>query len=636
MIKIHFISPYPELRKTIDAVFENHRFSGRISKTVSVVAVNELPEIKIGNCDVIIARGYAAQYLVEEGINIPVVDIDISAYDVFRSVQECSSLYSPKKIAFIGFYSAFSGVESFTEMLGCQVKVYVPKDYDEIDRILKTALSEGCDAVVAGQYVVNKAKKMRINSTLIRVGEEAVYRAIDEAVRTYEIVTQERIKSKVYEIITHNSKDGILYIGRDGDIQACNQVALDMFGVASSLYTLENNFPQLFEGYKRALEKGEEIAGELKNIKNITISIDYVPVVDGGRAEGVVITFQNITKVQQIERDIRKKLSDRGLYAKNEFSDIVHESSVLDETIEIAKRYAVSSSNIMLVGETGTGKEIFAQSIHNASKRKKGPFVAVNCAAFPENLLESELFGYVEGAFTGAAKKGKMGLFELAHNGTIFLDEIGEIPMSMQSKLLRVLQEKEVRRIGDDKVTSVDVRIICATNKNLKSMVIKGEFRQDLLYRLDVLKIFIQPLRKRREDILPLFNMSLEKICFKGQQAVPELDQDARQMLLEYSFPGNVRELENIVERVNVIRLGEKVISCEDMKNAIYPDDVSEEIFYGDSVSKPKYVRSSENESEKIINALEECGNNMTKTAKYLGMDRSTLWRKMNKYGIQK
>lgn len=240
---------------------------------------------------------------------------------------------------------------------------------------------------------------------------------------------------------------------------------------------LETAFPCMKDSFSRAMRDCAEIQGEVRKVRGVSITFDCTPVAVNGIAAGVVISFQNVDKVQQLEGHIRKKLSNKGLTAKHHLSDIVHCSRLIDETIEDACRYAAASSNILIVGETGTGKELFAQGIHNASQRRNGPFVAINCAALPENLLESELFGYVEGAFTGTTRGGKMGLFELAHNGTLFLDEISEIPLNMQSKLLRVLQEHEVRRIGDDRVTAVDVRIISATNVNLHKLVAAKRFR---------------------------------------------------------------------------------------------------------------------------------------------------------------
>lgn len=632
LIKIHFIVPYPELKQVLDVVFNNHRYKDKLIKTVSVVGVDEIAGVHLNDCDVVIARGYAARYLRASGIEIPIVDIVISGYDVFRSVQECKELYQPRKVAFIGFYSAFTGVEDFSNMLGCKLKIYNPKDYDEVDVVIKQALKDGCDVVIGGQYVVGQAKKMGINSILIKTGEEAIYTAIDEAVRTHGIISQERIKSKMYQIITQSSNEGILYIDENKVVNVSNKTACNILGISGKEHTLSGPLTVFSNEYAKVISSGEEINGELKNVGSVTISVDYTPVIDNGDVAGVVISFQNITKVQQLEVQIRRKLSSKGLYAKYNFKDIIHSSKLVKDTIEIAKRYAVSSSNIMLVGETGTGKELFAQSIHNSSERSEGPFVAVNCAALTENLLESELFGYVEGAFTGAAKKGKMGLFELAHNGTLFLDEIGEISLSMQSKLLRVLQEKEVRRIGDDKVISVDARIICATNKNLRRQVLNGVFRQDLLYRLDVLKIFIPPLRARGDDVKQIFEFLINRICEKNGQNTPDITQGALEVLQSYDFLGNIRELRNIAERVNVIRLEDNFISKEDMERALFPDDVDDEIIY--MVQETKKVNEDE-EIKNIKKALSESRGNQTKAAKILGVDRSTLWRKINKYGLK-
>ena len=214
-----------------------------------------------------------------------------------------------------------------------------------------------------------------------------------------------------------------------------------------------------------------------------------------------------------------------------------------------------------------------AQSIHNASERSNGPFVAVNCAALPENLLESELFGYADGAFTGSRRGGKMGFFEQAHRGTLFLDEISEIPINFQGKLLRALQERQIRRIGDDKVVDVDTRIIAATNRNLRQMVIDHEFRQDLLYRLDVLKVYIPPLRERTADILPLFSYFLNKYNNKFGKDIAGLTPEAQKMLRNYHFEGNIRELRNIAERVSVM-CEHDTIDKHLMETALYPEDV--------------------------------------------------------------
>ncbi|MFQ9491103.1 MAG: sigma 54-interacting transcriptional regulator [Bilophila wadsworthia] len=260
--------------------------------------------------------------------------------------------------------------------------------------------------------------------------------------------------------------------------------------------------------------------------------------------------------------------------------------------------------------------------------------MAINCAALPENLL-SELFGYVEGAFTGTTRGGKMGLFELAHNGTLFLDEISEIPLNMQSKLLRVLQEHEVRRIGDDRVTAVDVRIISATNVNLHKLVAAKRFRQDLLYRLDVLKITIPPLRRRGEDVIELFHFFLKKFCWKNREALPEVAPDSLHLLREYPFAGNARELRNVVERAAVLRRNRDVLTSADLNRALHPEDIEEvppllAATPAPFLRGPASLRAGQRK-DRLLAALRACGATGPVRPR-TGHGRTTLWRKLQKY----
>ena len=268
-----------------------------------------------------------------------------------------------------------------------------------------------------------------------------------------------------------------------------------------------------------------------------------------------------------MENTLRKELKRQGYKAKYSFDDLVHKSQAMKDLLQKARKLAESEFNIMIYGESGTGKELLASAIHSASARKDGPFLAVNFSALPDELIESELFGYEEGAFTGAKKGGKVGLFELANQGTLFLDEIGDISPKIQSRLLRVLQEKEVLKVGGSKNIPVDVRVVAATNKNLADMVRKGSFREDLYYRLKKLYIHIPALRERREDILPLFNHFLiQKNGFDLK-----LTPDARHLLQDYDWPGNVRELESSVEYILAVREGDLIdrsVLSEDLLQA--------------------------------------------------------------------
>jgi transcriptional regulator with PAS, ATPase and Fis domain len=291
--------------------------------------------------------------------------------------------------------------------------------------------------------------------------------------------------------------------------------------------------------------------------------------------------------------------------------------------VQKAKQYAGYDSNLLIYGETGTGKEVFAQSIHNQSKRKKGPFVSVNTASIAPSLLESELFGYVEGAFTGARKGGKLGLFELAHGGTIFLDEIGELSPDIQSRLLRVLQEKEIMRIGDDKIIPVDVRVICATNRDLSELVQKGGFRADLYYRINVLSLRLPPLRERGEDILELFKYFVQDLAAHEGKKIT-IEPDAMNLLMAYHWPGNIRELHNIAELL---------VCCEsdNIKAAEIADIFKEKqtrVNAGNYITIPESDSLKVMETEIIKHFLSRY--NPEEVCRRLRISRVTLWRKTN------
>lgn len=334
--------------------------------------------------------------------------------------------------------------------------------------------------------------------------------------------------------------------------------------------------------------------------------------------------FSGCNKTSKFRKKIRYELNKKGLFAKYKFQDIIAIDPAMKATIAKAIKVGLSDSAVMIYGESGTGKEMIAQSIHNISKRKDGPFVAINCAAISENLLESELFGYEEGAFTGARKGGKPGLFELAHGGTIFLDEINSLPPNLQAKLLRVIEEKEVMRIGSDYVIPLDVRVISAANEELKRKVENGTFRKDLFYRLNVLEVSIPPLRERKKDIIPLFKYYVKNLS-EGDD-IPELDDEVEEKLMNYSWKGNVRELKNVAQRYvvfNELDLDEKEFTDNEKRL-----DKSNNRLDGDFVLDLKEIdRFVEN---KVIEMLLKQGLTKTEIAQRLGISRTALWKKLN------
>ncbi|MGO1712785.1 MAG: sigma-54 interaction domain-containing protein, partial [Senegalia sp. (in: firmicutes)] len=375
-------------------------------------------------------------------------------------------------------------------------------------------------------------------------------------------------------------------------------------------------------------DNGEEIES-IENIDDKKYIISKVPIKVKKEILGAVIIFQDAMKIEEMEGMLRREVVQNGHIARYNFEDILGEGKNIKEIIRIGKEYAKVESTILIEGETGTGKEIMAQSIHNLSNRKNGPFVALNCAALPESLLESELFGYEPGAFTGANKNGKKGLFELAHRGTLFLDEISEMEQLLQGRLLRVLQERQIMRIGGKKVIPIDVRIIAATNKNLYKLIKENKFREDLYYRVNILELYIPPIRDRKEDIHYFLKNFIGAFSQKFNKDKIILTNDSIEYLCDYDWPGNVREIKNFTERL-VVMSKKPIMNLEDIKYIFKPLENNKRKNNNDT----KIININESENIAINNALESTNGNITKASKILGISRTTLWRKMKKYNI--
>lgn len=645
MIHLLFVVPYPELMEQVKDVVANHPEREKVNADVQALRVDEIPDIPAGAYDAIIARGYTAQKtLAKYSETTPTIRVHISGYDIIRAVYECREKFHPQKIAICGSEESLSEAASVCKILGVEANVYAPVRNQELPQVLNKAIKDGCDALVSGYSANLLAGRMRLNSVVIQTGATALSQAMDEAIYTVERIRKERVISQMYKTIIYSSDAGLLYVDREGMIRVRNRVVRQMNGNMSIMGKPLKEVLSWLEPLFGSVMKTGKVETKLILIPGtkITVSVKCSPVIANNELSGVVFNLTDVTQIQELEGQIRRKLSERGLKARYTFDQIIHKSKEIDRVIKLAGRYAASDSNVIIIGETGTGKELFAQSIHNASKRKNGPFVAVNCAALPENLLESELFGYVEGAFTGTSKGGKMGLFEQAHGGTLFLDEVGEISMAIQTKLLRVLQERQVRRIGDNKVINVDVRIISATNKSIRKMADAGQFRRDLVYRLDVLRLFLPPLREREADVELLFVNQLQGMAERTGKPPVKIEEEVFPLLCQYPFRGNIRELRNIAERVFVLHEGD-IISAQDVQEALYPPDLDMDPPFlipdgTEQIGHPKTQEKNEEkllgEEERIRQALKISGGNKGKAAKLLGIDRSTLWRRMKKYEI--
>jgi two-component system NtrC family response regulator len=388
----------------------------------------------------------------------------------------------------------------------------------------------------------------------------------------------------------------------------------------------------------------------LKQIKKINPEISFVIVTAYGTVENAVRAmrlgaFDYISKpvdLDELDLMIERIIEHKNLKSENQLlktqlqekykiSSMVSQSQKMEEVVNVAARVADSKANVLITGENGTGKEVLAKGIHYLSSRRDTPFVAVNVPALTETLLESELFGHEKGSFTGADKM-KKGRFEIAHSGTIFLDEVGDIPQSIQVKLLRVLQEHQFERVGGNEKIDVDVRIIAATNKDLEQKIKDGSFREDLYYRLNVVSIKIPPLRERKEDILPMVESFIEKYCKENNKEKMEISKEAADVLMKYNYPGNVRELENIIERGVVLSRG-NVITLNDLPINI--KGFKEEKTFA-ALSEGSLTEQVEAlEKQLIFDALQESDGNQTKAGKLLGLTERNLRYKLKKYNIK-
>ena len=546
MIHMIFYAPYPQIVPLIKQVFQERPDRNEIEyEIVQDFYNNPLQDL---NADVVIARGFSALTMKQRGYIC--AELKVGGYDVIAAVlkarRRCPGL---SHIAVIGSFNMIYGIESIRDAFpDMKLSTYPVNSEPLLADAIRQAISDGCDALVGNYTGVELAKKSGLPAVMIESGQEAINNAIDEAKSAAEIDLREKMRSAQMANIMNYSFQGILSTDQDGIITFANKYCYSILDSGHALLTgrsILDFFPNL--PLKEVTRNGKKLLSELHIYASYHLMVNCVPAPDNNGNSGCVLTFQDTSRIQADELQVRKKLRHSSFQAKYQFSNILHKSRIMDSVISDAMTYSYSDSNILIYGETGTGKELFAQSIHNSSPRKNHPFVAINCSALPENLLESELFGYVEGAFTGASKGGKMGFFELAHKGTIFLDEIGDVSPNLQSRLLRVLQEREVVRLGSDTVIPVDVRVISATNKNLKEEVTNGRFRQDLLYRLDVLELNLPPLRNREQDALFLLSQLIsyehERTGCQPDRAFRRRSQPDHAVSLARKYPRNAKFL---------------------------------------------------------------------------------------------
>jgi transcriptional regulator with PAS, ATPase and Fis domain len=632
--KIAVISPSSIMTKKIKKIIEEEKMEIIVREATRQKAVNEVEELIIQGVKVFISRGVTATILREK-FDIPVINIRHTFFDCYNAYINAKKI-SPQ-IAFLATSNDFNIILNKSKDFLIGADIITINNLDNIDNKLKEIFSRGYKVAIGGLTLKEKVLKLGIDYIMTEADTYSLIKAIEDAEHILKIEIEsenQRIdienKFEMINSIFHCATEGMISIDKNGTITNININAKNILNLNSSTKLIDDIMPT--EIFSRVLKNGEEVKNEIIIYKKITLIINIEPVKVNNKIIGAVVTLKKANEIEAAEQKYRRTILNKGHVAIKTFDDIIGRSESMKATKNLAKKYSKVDSTVLILGETGTGKEIFAESIHNYSTRKNAPFVAINCAAFPASVLESELFGYVEGAFTGALKKGKMGIFELAHNGTIFLDEISEAPLDVQLKLLRVIQERKIMRIGGDELIPIDVRLIAASNKDLKKLINKGLFREDLYYRLCVLELRIPSLNERRQDIPDLVK------TFINESTKPNsvITNKAIDMLMSYEWSGNVRQLNNIVERLTVIK-DDGIITSDDVLNATANLRDKTKFFENENSSKNDSSYSKGNnefktEEDLLKEALIECNGNKKLTAQNLGISTSTLWRKIKKY----
>lgn len=619
MVNVMVFAPSPDLMEPMRKLAQEY---GSDEVNIDVIHRFGTPEIlwQLDRYDVIVARGITYNKIRDLYPQKHITQLVFDGLDVLEALRRCRETYHPAHLGLCLDRDQLQDlVPAMEEVCGAKIRIYDVQDEETAIRTAETCQADGMDALVSGGTVYNFCQERGVPCTYVHLRMETLRRTLSEAMKAAHSINTERTKSNIIRMILDNSEDAVMAVDESGRVLEANNQAYRLYHLAflkewKGQSVEKINDALTFIGSRKSpCRDGDE---ELVTLDGQRYMVKYRLISGETSAIGTLITTSAASKILQEERQIRRGLVRRGLAAKYSFRDIIAVSDSMRSRVEIAKQFSqANNSNVLITGETGTGKELFAHSIHAASGRNSQPFVAVNCATLPGNLLESELFGYEPGAFSGASREGKVGLFEQAHRGTIFLDEIGEIPVSLQAKLLRVLQEKEIRRVGSTTVIPVDVRVIAATNLDLQQQIAKGRFRSDLLYRLNALEIHIPPLRERPTDILPLLEHQMCILSAELGKAAPALTADAREVLCRYDWPGNVRELRNVCERLVVLSNGRPVdaaylreLHMFQERPAAAPAGTVLSAPGGTTLVLPPTIRKKD-------------------LAKELGVSRTTLWR---------
>lgn len=632
MSRITFVSPYRDLSLLVGKV------AGEMKLHIDMVEgimgeqgwleENSHNNALLEASDVIVSRGGTAFYLSRK-FSSPVVTLNTGMFDILECCKAAKE-YSHNIV--ITTFNPLLGLNLLEEVLGVTITEFVIPGLPELKKQISRLAEEGNYCIVGGGPSVQYAKENGIPSVFLHTSRDTIREALSRADELARLHSEEKRRSDRLQTILECAYEGILAVDSSGTIDICNSAAEKMLNIRAQS-AIGKKVEEVVANTRmlEVLTDGEPHVNEFQDIGDVQIVTNRVPILDGEKIVGAVATFRERESIAQIEHRMRKEQAGQKFAAKLTLQDVLGESAAITGKKELARKFAASELTIFINGPSGTGKELFAQGIHHASKRRTGPFVAINCGALPPSLLESELFGYSEGAFTGAKRKGKAGLFEMAHGGTIFLDEIDAMALDMQGRLLRVLQEREVLRIGADGIIPVDIRVIAASNKPLGKLREGGIIREDLFYRLNVLYLEIPPLNRRKEDIPLLCKAFLP--ADKRVAAAPLLE-GMLPYLQKYSWPGNVRELLNFTQRLSFFLDDYAAgVSGVDLLKNIAPDMVRP--FDPEPAGSGLRAQLAAREEHIIARVLDE-STSIAEAAAQLGVPKTTLWRKIQKLRKEK
>lgn len=602
-----------------EIIVERRRFGDAVARAQAL--------IDRGAVDAFISAGANGAQLRRQ-LDYPVILVKVSGFDIMAALVQAAR--TSRHVGVVTYNFISDELKDFSRLMMVPVSLrrYVG-ERDVAEQV--AALRElGVDTVIGPSLVVETAEQQGLRGVLI-YSEESARQAVEDAIAAARVAQAAQVQRRQLAALLGTLREGVLAVDLSGCVWLANPAIAELLGQPVA---------QLHGRQLAEVLPGVEVAEVMTAAAGTVLRQVYfvggrrmagslVALDEAGERSGAVLSLQDASSVERAGRELRMHARRGHVRARRTLADIVGSSAAIVNLRKLAGRFAAIDLSVLISGESGTGKELVAQGMHAASARSAEPFVAINCAALPESLLESELFGYEEGAFTGAAKGGRAGLFELAHRGTIFLDEVGDMPQALQARLLRVLQEREVWRIGGREPTPVDVRVIAATHRDLPASVRAGHFRQDLFYRLNGLCLRIPPLRERLADLSGLAQAMLAAISQRLGLPLPPDAMLARFLALAatYAWPGNVRELENLLERL--VALAAMPDQGEDAFGQLFPE------LLGDAVgmSDPASLRGQREYAEQaaLQAALDASGGRLGAAAQALGVSRTTLWRRLRR-----